>query len=542
MPRLLWPAALAALLVLGGGASTVAQPAPAASAAPAFPLEFMRQAAWRRAEPGPSVRAIRSLLAQDPAAAALKDRVEPLLLEAEALAGRGQGPEAQRRLVEARAILRGQAWTPAQAFASSLDLRAGAAIVDTARPLPLRISQAFPQAPAPGLRLRLSLQAPGEAPAPLADLPAPRLRGQALTLPVALAGAGEGRRTLLAEVVDGGTVLATATSTLDLVADLGGREAAVRRRLATVTAGEAARASVLYPFELAGFVQSGRREPERLPFAARLARSEAVLAGLERGQDIVVRGTGDQARHYQFAEAGEIMPYRLYVPTDWDGREALPMAVVLHGGGGDENEMFNLDDGKLGKLAQRYRYIVVAPFGYRPVGAYGSPIRLPSVYGNPTREGRDVGGPERARMLKLSEQDVLNVLELTAREYGADRSRVFLTGHSMGGGGTWYLAHQHRQLWAGAAASAGPFFIDGYDFERLRGLPLLIAQGDADPPSLEPDRQLAADLLKRGIGVTYLETAGVNHGQTFGASLPSIFEFFERQKLKADPRKPLPFR
>jgi predicted peptidase len=161
------------------------------------------------------------------------------------------------------------------------------------------------------------------------------------------------------------------------------------------------------------------------------------------------------------------------------------------------------------------------------------------VYGSDAPEGRAVGGSERAQLLARSERDVLDVLERTITEYGADRSRVFLTGHSMGGGGSWYLAHQHPHLWAAVAPSAGPFFIDNYDFERLRDMAIMIVQGSGDPPSLAADRQLAIDLLSRGFGVNYLETPSVNHGQTFGASLPSIFEFFEREQLRERPDVPL---
>jgi len=324
------------------------------------------------------------------------------------------------------------------------------------------------------------------------------------------------------------------------------QEGAVEARLAKIgastQASEDALAVIRFPYDLARRIAAGEREAERRPFADRLARSQEVLEALEQGRDIVHRDVGDQHRAYRFAETGELIPYRLYVPTDWDGQESLPVVVVLHGGGGDENQMMDLDDGKLMRLAERYRTIVVSPLGYHPLGAYGSPIRLPSVYGTTTQEGRAVGGPERARLLARSERDVLDVLERTVREYGADRSRIFLTGHSMGGGGTWYLAHQHPELWEAIAPSAGPFFIDGYDFERLRGMGIMILQGGGDPPSLAADRQLAIDLLSRGFGVNYVETPSVNHGQTYGASLPTIFEFFERQKLRDDPAKVLELR
>ncbi|MEN7535588.1 PHB depolymerase family esterase [Aurantiacibacter flavus] len=334
-------------------------------------------------------------------------------------------------------------------------------------------------------------------------------------------------------VVAGPTAMAQAD---EEIADL---QSEFEGRLESVAYSEEAEAVVRYPFELAAGIASGDLREEARPFADRLARSREVLSALEEGKGIVRRGVGDQDRVYRFEETGRLIPYRLYVPTAWDGEEALPLVVILHGGGGDENEMFELDDGKLAKLAERYNYIVVSPLGYDPVGAYGSPIRLPSVYGSETERGQAVGGPERATLLKRSERDVLNVLEMTAQEYGVDRSRIFLTGHSMGSGGTWYLAHQYPHLWRAIAPSAGPFFIDDYDFERLRGLGIMIVQGSGDPLSLAANRQLASDLLDRGFGVNYVETPAVDHGETFGASLPTIFEFFHRQRLADDPTRVL---
>src|SRR5205085_4680671 len=46
---------------------------------------------------------------------------------------------------------------------------------------------------------------------------------------------------------------------------------------------------------------------------------------------------GDQHRKYRFAGANADEPYRPYVPTSWDGKTSLPLAMFLHGSGSDEN-------------------------------------------------------------------------------------------------------------------------------------------------------------------------------------------------------------
>src|SRR6187549_1627065 len=50
-----------------------------------------------------------------------------------------------------------------------------------------------------------------------------------------------------------------------------------------------------------------------------------------------LRAKGSQHRSYLFAPAQKEMPYRLYVPSTWDGKAQLPLILFLHGGGSDEN-------------------------------------------------------------------------------------------------------------------------------------------------------------------------------------------------------------
>ena len=77
--------------------------------------------------------------------------------------------------------------------------------------------------------------------------------------------------------------------------------------------------------------------------------------------------------------------------------------------------------------------------------------------------------PERQRELDLSELEVITVLEIVTEEYGADRSRTFLAGHSMGSGGVWHLAARYPERWRAIAPMSGPF-VDKeiYPFERIR--------------------------------------------------------------------------
>lgn len=245
--------------------------------------------------------------------------------------------------------------------------------------------------------------------------------------------------------------------------------------------------------------------------------------------------TGDQQRRYVFAPTGAEMPYRIYVPSAWDGERSLPILLFLHGAGANESTYLDMAGGLLGKLAEEHGYIVVSPLGFTPLGAYGNPLRLPAVFGESAAAAvqRAAVTPERRRELDLSELEVITVLEIVTEEYGADRSRTFLAGHSMGSGGAWHLAARYPERWRAVAPMSGPFIDkESYPFDRIRSLPFLVTEGTGATPSLAGSRALAELMRAGGFDFEYLEVDG-NHGSMVPMVWPAIFEFFDRVSARA---------
>ena len=243
------------------------------------------------------------------------------------------------------------------------------------------------------------------------------------------------------------------------------------------------------------------------------------------------RATGDQRRQYVFAPTGQQMPYRVYVPKTWDGKASLPIILMLHGAGANEGTYLDQADGLLMKLAEQHGYIVVSPLGFTPLGAYGNPLRLPAVFGQTAAAAsqRAALTPARQRELNLSELEVMTALEIVTEEYGADRSRTYLAGHSMGSGGAWHLAARYPERWRAVAPMSGPFVDEAtYPFDRIRRLPIFMTEGTGATPSLEGSRVLARYMRERGFAFEYLEVDG-NHGSMVPMVWPRIFEFFNRQ-------------
>ena len=260
-----------------------------------------------------------------------------------------------------------------------------------------------------------------------------------------------------------------------------------------------------------------------------------VLLGIVQGGAVAqtvdsARPKGDQHREYTFAPTGQKMPYRIYVPTSWDGKSSLPILLFLHGAGANENTYFDMAGGLLKQLAEKHGYIVVSPLGFTPLGAYGNPLRLPAVFGESQAAAgqRAAITPQRRRELDLSELEVITVLEIATEEYGADRSRTFLAGHSMGSGGVWHLAARYPERWRAVAPMSGPFIDkETYPFDRIRDLPIFMTEGTGAAPSLAGSRALAAFMRAGKFDFEYLEVDG-NHGSMVPMVWPAIFDYFDR--------------
>lgn len=243
--------------------------------------------------------------------------------------------------------------------------------------------------------------------------------------------------------------------------------------------------------------------------------------------------TGDQHRTYYFADAGTEMPYRLYVPASYDPARPTPLVVALHGFGGDPDYFFNsVED--LPDLLERHGFIFVAPMGYAVDGWYGAPLEVP---GNAPRSG---GGPtptpdrtpdEETRYRALSEQDVVNVMNLVRQEYTIDPNRTYLMGHSMGGYGTWWLGQKYAENWAAIAPLSGVLPDLDYQLPRLKDVAVHVSIGGEENPAwVQASRQQVETMKTMGIETGYFEPAGESHGSMIAPTVPRALEFLARYR------------
>lgn len=262
-----------------------------------------------------------------------------------------------------------------------------------------------------------------------------------------------------------------------------------------------------------------------------MAEAQALAQSLADSGSAQWRAKGDQKRSYRFEAANANVNYRVVIPPAWDGTSKLRLILFLHSGGANENTNLDANNGQLVKLAVERGYALVSPLGHQ--GAYGFHLRLPAVFGQQAAANQQIAAVTMTaeRTNQLSEIDVLNVLEIVLHEYPIDRNAVFLAGHSMGAGGTWYLGAKYPGYWAALAPLSGPFVHEaGYPWENIRPMPNFITEGN-NTASTTASRAVHAYMVQQGFNVKYKEVAADHEGM-IPLVLPDVFAFFDSTAKK----------
>ncbi|MDB5330791.1 MAG: phospholipase/carboxylesterase [Phycisphaerales bacterium] len=209
------------------------------------------------------------------------------------------------------------------------------------------------------------------------------------------------------------------------------------------------------------------------------------VLGVARGADAQPQ-TGQHAKVLD-KQVEVKLNYLLYLPEDYnkDPDKKWPLMLFLHGSGerGDDVEKVKVhgppkvvEQNKDSQLAKEF--IVVSP-------------QCPAGKG-----------------WKSDELEWL--LDDTAAHYRVDADRVYLTGLSMGGFGTWDLAANSPQRFAAIVPMCGGG--NAAMVRRVKDLPIWVFHGDADPavPVQRSDEMVKA-LKDAGADVTYTRYPGVGH-------------------------------
>ncbi len=343
----------------------------------------------------------------------------------------------------------------------------------------------FAPAPPPSVPLRL---------VPLTGGPAVE---QAATLPLGLLG-----RVDTCITITGGAELAPGAYDVQLgagagrfsvarlwvvTAGLDARRAANEARLAGLSAETPALAQALAAVRARNALLTDRPADAQTALAFddpnRVAADVAAeIDALAAGRDPYHGRTGE---YWRVARVGEMdVPLQVYAPAAAAEGTPLPLLIVLHGAGGDENMFFQgYGAGRVRALGEELGWLVIAP-------------RTELLVGNPERLGP--------------------LLEAVRYTYPLDEERLMLLGHSLGSVTVVELAKR----WPGQFA-AGVCFAGGANVGTVRGLPPIRVYAGAQDPISAPRIVRAAVEQARAAGepVELITLPGYGHTLGVGARL-----------------------
>ena len=208
------------------------------------------------------------------------------------------------------------------------------------------------------------------------------------------------------------------------------------------------------------------------------------------------------AKTYTSSEGLEL-PYRIYVPATVAANEKIPTVLFFHGAGErGTNNVAQL----LHCLKQLMSYVV--DVGHPAV------VIAPQCPNGMQWVDTPWSAPSHTMSEKPSKpmQAAIEMFEKEIAAASVDRSRLYVSGISMGGYGTWDILQRFPEKFA-----AGMPICGGGDTNlaaRLVNIPIHVVHGEKDSavPVTRSRSMVEAIKTAGGRKITYLERAGEGHG------------------------------
>lgn len=156
----------------------------------------------------------------------------------------------------------------------------------------------------------------------------------------------------------------------------------------------------------------------------------------------------------------------------------------------------------------------------------------PFTYSNLIKSPVAILAPQCPENVWWNTESVYNLIIEISSKYNIDKSRIYLTGLSMGGWGTWKLAEEHPDLFAAIAPVCAPadrtMVIDA---EKLKNLPIRIFHGALDDVVLPTESiDMFREIIKTNKNVEMTLFPNDNHNSWDSTySNPAFYEWILAQ-------------
>lgn len=234
-------------------------------------------------------------------------------------------------------------------------------------------------------------------------------------------------------------------------------------------------------------------------------------------------GSKTETRVFEAAD-GRTMPYRLLIPPDFDPQQKYPLVLCLHGAGGR-----GIDNTSRGTEAFQ---ALSSPEVQQQHPAFLLTPQCP-----PAKQW--VNSPWERGSYSLAEISVskelelaMQILEAVTEEYPIDRSRIYVTGQSMGGYGTWDALMRFPEKFAAGIPVCGAG--DLREASRIAQIPIWAFHG-ANDPTVPPSgsREMIQAIQAAGGAAKYTEYPKAGHNSWAQAwAEPDLIPWLFAQRQK----------
>ncbi|MBN1863600.1 MAG: prolyl oligopeptidase family serine peptidase [Victivallales bacterium] len=206
-----------------------------------------------------------------------------------------------------------------------------------------------------------------------------------------------------------------------------------------------------------------------------------------------------EAREFKDKDGGTLL-YRILKPAGYDSKIKYPLVLCLHGAGGrgDDNQSRGTEAFRaLNKVQAKYPAFLLTPQCPKDKQWVNTPWAK---------------GSYSLNKVPISDElaMVVQIMDSVEKEFSIDPARIYVTGQSMGGFGTWDIIMRYPKKFAAAIPICGGG--DPSQAKNIAHLPIWTYHGDKDNAvPIAGTREMVEALKKADGNIKYSEYKDGGH-------------------------------